>query len=153
MRRGINSPVQGAASVINFLAARDILIKIDNIYKDQISYKWNDKKCKFVLKKPKILYCSSVHDSLKYEIDKDLIPEIIPVIQQSTQVDIPQQLKDLYNIKIKVPLKTDFELGDSGEIMKGWDADPKSLKPLIQDCLNDKKERLDGKRDTVVKVE
>ena len=143
-RRAKNSPIQGYASQLNFVSARNVMLQADQYFKanGEIEAVWNDEYQKFVLYKPNFHICALIHDSIECEIPIKDVHSLVKIMNECGTNGLLKYVAKMYDYQTPVPLMVDFEMGDSGDKMEKWDFTRDNFQNILLTSMENKNIRL-----------
>jgi len=127
-RRAQNSPVQGFASQIGFMAARLLLHGLHDAFPAP-DPEWKDGR--FVAEPPPFNLNAMIHDSIEVESSYEALPTVLAQMEACGTEGVMAYVSKVWDVEWTCPVAVDFEIGDSGDAMKGWDMTREGLKEAV----------------------
>ena len=143
-RRAMNSPIQGFASQLLFMAARLFHLGIINKLKEMnvlSKPKWDDELGRFTLDPLPIQMCQSIHDSLRTDAQYDYISLATAALQYYTTEGLMGYTNKMYGIDWIVEPRVDFEIGDTDDTLQKWNGTDKALSRIVKESAIAHKQR------------
>lgn len=143
-RRAQNSPIQGMASQISFVAARLLCIRMDQLFEKNGMYgkpKWDKKLAKFTMDMPAFALNAMVHDSTEVRCSYELAPLVKQAMEYCASTAVMKYTKKMYGINWLVRPQVDFEVMDSGGKSYGYDFTKKAWNTAIKSAWKDQRKR------------
>lgn len=122
-RRAQNSPIQGFASQLGFVAARLLSIKLYNAFKAEGELKepvWNKKQNRFVIEYPDFNLNAMVHDSTEVETSYEFVPLITQAMEHCATNGLMKYCTKMYGINWTIRPQVDFDICDTTDKLEGW---------------------------------
>ena len=143
-RRAANSPIQGFASQLLFMAARIFhlgIIKKLNEMGEIPEPTWDKKLARFVIPPLPIQICQSIHDSLHTDVRYDNLPLAMEALKYFTSEGLMWYTNKMYGVDWIVHPRVDFEIGDTGDALMKWDGTSQSLNEILAKTTESHKAR------------
>lgn len=121
-RKAMNSPIQGQSSDAGVIGLNNF---VAYVLEHGLEKRW--------------LVENVVHDSILFQVPREDIARILPVIKKCLTTGMRQYIERHWKLKIPVTLRCDFEIGLRYGDLNGWDQRQKTLGPLLLKIEEDAK--------------
>ena len=132
-RRAMNSPIQGFASQLQFLAARMVHVSAIDMLERKGTLpeaEWSSEHGRYIVDPLPIVISQSIHDSLHTDIRDDYLRKGIRILQHEMSKGLVERTKAMYGIDWIIRPRLDFEIGVTGDALHAWDGTKRNLKEL-----------------------
>lgn len=122
-RRAQNSPIQGFASQLGFIAARLLVVKLDTAFESEGMVGtpvWDKKNARFVIEYPPFNLNAMVHDSTEVETSYELAPLIAQAMEHCATNGLMEYCTRMYGLHWIIRPQVDFDIGDTQDKLVGW---------------------------------
>lgn len=145
-RQSQNSPIQGSASDIGFIAA-DLYSKTMHELFEQLGVKHNSNKIGKSTKKTSYLPTAPnamVHDSIKAELPFEYFFMGMHILEWAMTNGVTRYLRDVHGVITGVPFDIEFDIGSSWKDKDTWDFSDKNLEERTLNAIINHKEIYKG---------
>lgn len=141
-RRAANSPIQGFASQLGFLAARLYSEKLWESLQDLYGLDPDGEELQSIGVPTNLYPSMMVHDSVEVEVNYRYIPLVLRLLEWCTTVGVEQKVAETFHFQFNVGLAVDFDIGASGDAMQRWDYTKKNLLHNIRSALERQRDEI-----------
>ena len=143
-RRAMNSPIQGFASQLCYIAARLLQIQMDTLFHENGMYgepTWNKETGIITVEQPPFNLNCMIHDSTETEVSYELAPLVLRAMEYCATERLVEYVEKMYEFQFNVRPQVDFDIGDSADSYSGWDYSKPSLQEAVKAAYKHQKGR------------